>query len=114
LIAASGDGAPGNNTVALSLAGVSDEKLLNGGSETIPQNYSSLVSDIGATIQSVSNASKSQDLVLKQLENQRSAISGVSIDEEMVALIKFQNGFDAAAKVITTVNQMYQSLLNMV
>jgi flagellar hook-associated protein 1 FlgK len=73
-----------------------------------------LVSDVGASIQSVSNSVNSQQLVQKQLENQRSSVAGVSIDEEMVDLIKFQRGFDAAAKVITTVNDMYTSLLNMV
>jgi flagellar hook-associated protein 1 FlgK len=114
LIAASGDGAPGNNTVALALADVGGQNLMNGASTSIPQFYSNLVSDIGATIQTASNTSQSQGLVLKQLENQRDAISGVSIDEEMVNLLKFQNGYGAAAKVVTTVNQMYQTLMNMV
>ncbi|MCX6135299.1 MAG: flagellar hook-associated protein FlgK [Ignavibacteriales bacterium] len=114
LVAASGDGAPGNNTIALALSAVSSQKVLSGGSTTIQQYYANLVSDIGSTIQTVRNTSESQTLVLKQLENQRDSISGVSIDEEMVQLLKFQNGFNAAAKVITTVNQMYQTMLGMV
>ncbi len=114
LLAASGDGSPGDNTVALALSGVSTQKLMNGASTSIPQFYSNLVSDIGATIQNAKNTATSQELVLKQLTNQREAISGVSIDEEMVQLLKFQNGYGAAAKVITTVQQMYQILMGMV
>lgn len=114
LLAASADGAPGNNSVALALSGVNAQKLMNGASASIPQFYANLVSDIGATIQTATNTAQSQSLVLKQLENQRDAVSGVSIDEEMVNLLKFQNGYGAAAKVITTVNQMYQVLMTMV
>ena len=113
-LASSSDGAPGNNDVAISIARIPTELLMNGGSATITQFYNGFVSEVGATIQSVTNAVNSNQLVLRQLENQRSSISGVSIDEEMVDLIKFQRGFDAAAKVINTVNEMYTSLLNMV
>jgi flagellar hook-associated protein 1 len=114
LIAASGDGAPGNNTCALALSDIGNQKLMNGASTSIPQFYSNLVSDVGASIQTASNTVKSQDLVLTQLTNQRDSISGVSIDEEMVQLLKFQNGFSAAAKIVTTVNQMFTSMLDMV
>jgi flagellar hook-associated protein 1 FlgK len=88
--------------------------LLNGNSSTIGQFYNGFISDLGATVQTVANDAESQQLVLKQLENQRSSISGVSIDEEMVELIKFQRGFDAAAKVINTVNEMYLTIIEMV
>jgi flagellar hook-associated protein 1 len=114
LVAASGDGSPGSNVNALALSAVSSQKVLSGGSTTVQQYYANLVSEIGSTIQNVRNTSESQSLVLKQLENQRSSISGVSVDEEMVQLLKFQNGFNAAAKVITTVNQMFQTLIGMV
>lgn len=113
-IASSSDGAPGNNDVAVALARVQNERLLNSNSSTIGQYYNGFVSEIGATVQTVSNDAESQELVLKQLENQRSSISGVSIDEEMVELIKFQRGFDAAAKVIKTVDEMYITILDMV
>jgi flagellar hook-associated protein 1 FlgK len=113
-VASSSDGAPGNNDVAVALARVQNELLLNGNSSTIGQFYNGFISDLGATVQTVANDAESQQLVLKQLENQRSSISGVSIDEEMVELIKFQRGFDAAAKVINTVNEMYLTIIEMV
>jgi len=113
-IAASADGAPGNNSVALALAGVGEENLLNGGTASIMQYYSGLVSGIGSTIVSANSTITSQDLILTQLENQRSSVSGVSLDEEMTKLIIYQRGFEAAARLVNSVDDMFQTILDMV
>jgi flagellar hook-associated protein 1 FlgK len=55
-----------------------------------------------------------QELVLSQLDSQRNAISGVSLDEEMTNLIKYQRAFDAAAKMVATADEMFQTILSMV
>ena len=47
------------------------------------------------------------------LLGQRDAVSGVSIDEEMTDLIKFQRAFEASAKLITTVDEMLQTVLDL-
>jgi len=112
-IAASGDGSPGDNSVALSTAAIANDLSMGGGAETISQFYNGIVTDVGASVQSATNSQQSQNLVLTQLQNQQNSVSGVSTDEEMVNLIQFQKGFDSAAKVITTVNDMFESLLNM-
>jgi flagellar hook-associated protein 1 FlgK len=52
--------------------------------------------------------------MMVQLENQREAVSGVSLDEEMINLIKFQNAYAAAAKMITTADEMMQTVLQMI
>jgi flagellar hook-associated protein 1 FlgK len=52
--------------------------------------------------------------MVNQLENYRESISGVSMDEEMVNLVKYQNAYQAAAKLITTADEMMQSVLNMI
>ena len=49
-----------------------------------------------------------------QLDNYRESISGVSLDEEMVNLIKFQHAYNAAAKLIATTDELLGSLINMV
>ncbi|MBI3578672.1 MAG: flagellar hook-associated protein FlgK [Ignavibacteriales bacterium] len=113
-IAASADGSAGNNGVATAIAHVESEALLNGNTTSIPQAYRGLVSEIGSDITSSDNIAKAQQLVLTQLENQRSAVSGVSIDEEMTNLIKFQRSFDAAARIVTTANEMFQTILDLV
>jgi flagellar hook-associated protein 1 FlgK len=52
--------------------------------------------------------------VVAQLENQRDTVSAVSLDEEMANLIKFQRAFDAAARMVNTADEMFQTILNMV
>jgi flagellar hook-associated protein 1 FlgK len=52
--------------------------------------------------------------MMAQLENQRESVSGVSLDEEMINLIKFQNAYTAAAKLIMTADEMMQTVLQMV
>lgn len=114
LIAASLDGSPGDNRIALALAGIEDEPLLGGNTITLGQGYRNFVSVIGTAITTADATARSQQLVLTQLENQRSAVSGVSLDEEMANMIKFQRSFDAAARLVSTVDKMFETLLTMV
>jgi flagellar hook-associated protein 1 FlgK len=73
-----------------------------------------MVSELGIEVSSSSNEVSSTELVLQQLEGQRDAVSSVSLDEEMANLIKFQRAFDAAAKVMSSTDQMFQTILSMV
>jgi|WetSurMetagenome_2_1015567.scaffolds.fasta_scaffold32699_2 flagellar hook-associated protein 1 len=113
LIAASANGAPGNNEVALALAGVAREPLLNGNSQTLLQYYNGLVSNIGTTMTALDNSAEASTLMLEQLETQRTAVSGVSLDEEMTNMIQYQRAFDAAARIVNTVDEMFQTILTM-
>lgn len=114
LIAASSDGTSGDNTVALSLANVADEDLLNGDTMTLDEYYNSLVSTIGSDVNSATADQTSQTLVIQQLENEQASVAGVSLDEEMTNLIEYQKAYSAAAKVVTTANEMFDTILNMV
>jgi flagellar hook-associated protein 1 len=113
-IAASGTGAPGDNSVALALSHVGADALLNGNTVSVTQFYGNFVSSIGSTVNASNNTMNAQDLVLSQLESQRESISGVSLDEEMTNLIKYQRSYDAAARIVNVANEMYQTILDMV
>jgi flagellar hook-associated protein 1 FlgK len=52
-------------------------------------------------------------MVVTQFKNLRDSTSGVSLDEELTYLIKYQRGYQAAARVISTVDDMYLTLINM-
>jgi flagellar hook-associated protein 1 len=79
---------------------------------TIDDYLHTLVSSIGIKSQSVQREQQYKQTIQDQLKVTRDNISGVSLDEEMANLIKFQQAYTAAAKLITTSQDMLDSLLN--
>ena len=116
LIAASSTstGIPGNNSQAIAIANLQHALTMNGNSSTFEGYYNSLVSKVGGNLQSAAAYFDHQSDMVVQLENRRESISGVSLDEEMINLVKFQTAYDAAAKLIATSDELLQTLLNMV
>jgi flagellar hook-associated protein 1 FlgK len=72
-----------------------------------------ITGDVASTISSWKNLDKVNQVIGKQLENRRESISGVNLDEEAANLVKFQQMYGAASKVMQTANQMFNMLLNM-
>jgi flagellar hook-associated protein 1 FlgK len=107
-------GIPGNNSQAIAIANLQNALTMNGNSSTFEGYYNSLVSKVGGNLQTSAAHYNHQSEMLVQLENRRESISGVSLDEEMINLVKFQTAYDAAAKLITTADELLQTVLNMV
>jgi flagellar hook-associated protein 1 FlgK len=111
LIAASSDGSPGSNGNVAQLLAVHDQAIA--GSMNPTDYYANLVFGIGSD---VANGTAEQDatgLVLGQLQDQRGSISGVSLDEEAANMLQYQRAYDAAAKVVTTINDMLEAAVNL-
>ncbi|SNR64342.1 flagellar hook-associated protein 1 FlgK [Humidesulfovibrio mexicanus] len=109
----------GDGTTATAISDLLDKKVtintLREGtvSETLSSFYSGLVSQVGAdTAQSKYKYTYTEALA-SDLDDQQQAISGVNIDEEMTNLIKYQHAYTAAAKLITTADEMMQVLLSL-
>ncbi len=111
LVAASSDGSAGSNGNLTQLIAVRDQNLPSGSSPT--SMYSNLVLQIGSDASNATADVNSGSLSLQQLTDQRSATSGVSLDEETTNMIRFQRAYQAAARVVTTVDTMMQTLLSM-
>ena len=82
-------------------------------SNSFENYYHYFVGSIGITSQSIGREKGYSEVVVNQLTDKRNNISAVSIDEEMTDLIKFQHAYSAAAKLVTTANEMLQELLNL-
>lgn len=80
-------------------------------SDTLENYLHSLVGSIGIESQSVSRAKDYNQVVIDQMNATRDSISAVSLDEEMTNLIKYQQGYTAAAKLISTADEMFRTLL---
>jgi len=111
LIAASSDGSPGSNGNVNVLSAVQNQVIANG--QNASDYYSNIVFNVGNEVSNSSAELSSAQLTLQQLQNQRGSISGVSLDEEAANLIQYQQAYEAAARVVDTVSQMLDTVINM-
>jgi flagellar hook-associated protein 1 FlgK len=105
---------PGDSGNAIAIANLQGAQTMNGNTTTYGAYYDSMVSEAGLAVQQATSYYEHQSQMVLQVENYRESISGVSIDEETVNLIKFQNAYQAAAKLISTADEMMQTVLNMI
>lgn len=105
--------APGDNQVALALAQLADQRHADLGHQTFSQFYAQTVGELGQALDWTNRTLADQEAVEKMLLRQRDALSGVSVDEEMTDLIKFQKAFEASAKLIATLDEMLSTVVNM-
>lgn len=112
--AATTEGIPGGSENAVAIAELQNDLLMGGGTATFDDFYNSLASNVGNDVFQAEVNSDHQKTVNQQLTTYREEVSGVSLDEEMVDLIQFQSAYEAAAKLVTTVDEMLEKLINMV
>ncbi|GMT42572.1 MAG: flagellar hook-associated protein 1 [bacterium] len=118
LVAAGTTSQSGDGGQAGKIAGLQYANAIGGafnaasGLYTFSDFLGALVGEVGSATQTAQNRRDIQEDVTNQLGNLREQISGVSLDEEMINLIKFQRAYEAAAKMITTIDDMLQTLLN--
>ncbi|MBI5893022.1 MAG: flagellar hook-associated protein FlgK [Deltaproteobacteria bacterium] len=106
---------PGDNRNALALAALKDDStVLSNGTATFSTYYASIVADIGTKAQDSSRNASFQDVVVNQMENNMDSVSGVSMEEEAANLVKYQYAYQAAAKIITVVDDLFNTLVNLV
>ena len=114
LVAASSTGALGDNGTAKALAGLRDARVMSGGTATATEAWSNLVYRVGSDVATASAASTTRDAVVRQLQQLRDQVSGVSLDEEAANLMKYQRAYEASARFFTTVNTTLDTLMAMV
>ncbi|MFQ5705971.1 MAG: flagellar hook-associated protein FlgK [bacterium] len=104
---------PGDNSTALAIAGLQNDSLMQDGTASLSDFYNGLLTDVGSQKQEASKFKENFSLFVEKLEANRESISGVSLDEEMTNLITSQHAFTAAARFIATVDEMTQTILDM-
>lgn len=82
------------------------------GPSTVGDQYARQIAALGAEAQTANGQSNNQDVLITQLQNQRSQTSGVSLDEETINLMMYQKAYQASARVITVVDSMLDTLIN--
>jgi len=111
-IAAAQTPPPGDNANALALAQLQDVQVMDG--STFAASYQALVVSVGVENQHTSQLANQQLTALTGLENRRESLSGVSLDEEQINLIRFQQAYNAAAQFIRIADQLGQTVLDLI
>lgn len=109
LIAASSNGQPGNAANALALAGIRQTPLIGGA--TIDTAYSQLVTKLGSDAQDARRQVANTTILADAIENRRQSVSGVSLDEEMVNIVKFQRAYQASSRAMNAMDEMIELLI---
>lgn len=112
IAAASAAGCPGDGSKAAALAALRSTALADLGNVTAGGFYSALITQLGTDTKGADDASKNQDALVQHLERQRESLSGVSLDEEAANLVRFERAYQAASRVMTTVDEMLDRLIN--
>jgi flagellar hook-associated protein 1 FlgK len=104
----------GNGSNAIKIARLLDSNLSELNGQTLLDNYSNILNNIGLDKVSNDNTIQSSETILLKLDNQKTSTSGVSLDEEMANVLKFQRSYDAASKMVKVADEMIQTILQMV
>ena len=113
LQASSAAGMNGNGSVAAAMAALASTSLVALNNQTFSGSYAQSVAQLGTSLKNANDQVASQASVAGMLSGQRSSVSGVNLDEEMTNLMTYQRAYQASAHLVTTVDQMIQTLLAM-
>jgi flagellar hook-associated protein 1 FlgK len=111
LIAASSDGTTGSNGNAEAMYALSTQPIISG--QDPSDYYSGIVFNVGNATANAQAEQTASGLVLQQLNDQVASVSGVSLDEEAANMVQYQDAYSASAQVVTTINDMMYTTIQM-
>jgi flagellar hook-associated protein 1 FlgK len=107
-----GQSDPGNGQAALAVASLRNQPVMVGQISTFDDYFADAVASVGLRSEEADLSFETQERVMKDLRDLRQSISGVNIDEELSNMIKFQHGYSAAARFISEVDEMLNTIIN--
>jgi len=103
---------PGNGDAAAQIALIRNSPVMVGKLATFDDYFADSVGRIGLLGEQSGMAKETENRIMKYLTDWRRSISGVNMDEELSNMIRYQQGYNAAARFITTVNSLYDTIIN--
>ncbi|ABS61486.1 flagellar hook-associated protein FlgK [Fervidobacterium nodosum] len=101
-----------NTKIVEMLSALRNKKLLNDGLESFNEYLGSVVAELGVESETAMKIKSNTDLMKKEIDGERERVKGVSLDEEMANMIKYQQAFNAAARVMTAVDDMISRVID--
>ena len=105
--------ATGDNSIALQLAQLGQQSIAALNNQTFSGAYAQDVQNFGNALSNANDQVSNYNSVNTMLLNQRDSVSGVSLEEETANLITYQKAYECSAKLITTVDEMLQTVVGM-
>ena len=103
---------PGNGDAASAISSIRNNAVMVGRFATFDDYFANTIGNIGLLGEQSGRALATENQIMKYLKDLRESISGVNLDEELTNMIRFQKGYEAAARYISTVNAMLDTLIN--
>ena len=104
---------PGDNRVAIAISKLQHEKVLGAGTTTFEEQYLKSVGNIGLQAGKSKIDQEQSQGILAQAKSFKERLAGVSLDEEAANMVRYQNAYEASAKVIRASDEMFKSVLNL-
>ncbi|MCO7226152.1 flagellar hook-associated protein FlgK [Pleionea sp. CnH1-48] len=102
----------GDNRNMLMLSDLQQSTVLDNGRSTFQSGFSRLVSQVGTETQASKISLASSESLLNQVKERRESVSGVNLDEEAAKLIKLEQTYQASARVISTAQTLFQTVID--
>lgn len=103
---------PDDGRAAVEIASIRNTKMMVGTDRTFDDYFADTVTRIGLKGEQAENQLASKNAIMNDLRDLRDSISGVNINEELADIIKFQYGYEAAAKFISVQDELLNTLIN--
>jgi flagellar hook-associated protein 1 len=111
-IAAGKNGQAGDNSNALDISALRNSMSMSGDKSTFGDYYNSVIGEVGTRTKEASSVEQNQQALVTQIENSRQSVGGVSLDEEMANMIQYQHAYEAAARIISTMDSTLNTIIN--
>lgn len=111
IAAANADGAVGDNRNMLSLIDLRDSDALKDGTQSLYDIYNNAVAQVGVDTRSAQANAETESHLLNSVTDRRAGITGVNLEEEAANLIRYQQAYQAAAQIVTSANDMFDTLI---
>nr|HMS85132.1 flagellar basal body rod C-terminal domain-containing protein [Nitrospira sp.] len=106
-------GVPGNNQNGLNLVALQSKTITSLDNATLLDSYRKTTADLGVASQVAKQRLDTEEVRHEQLQSFHAQVSGVSLDEELVNLLKFQRAFEAASRMIVAADEMMSTLISL-
>jgi flagellar hook-associated protein 1 FlgK len=103
---------PAGTALSTAFAGLNGQSATTTGPNTANDQYAEEIASIGVLSTTAQGQSQNEQVLVAQLQQQRQQVSGVSLDEEATHLIQYQHAYQAAARVISVMDSMLDTLIN--